>query len=378
MLSGMALFLNLSNAAELVQFSNGKVADANEINANFNELATRIQNQAATVGVAGPKGDNGAAGPLSSLKCTDGEVAVSSGGDWVCSLSGNGASLPKGNISVQLGGVDQPTWKTWTGGGGTTTAIVSGGSAAELNEVTLYGSFPDGTGGSVSQSNFRVISSALGEWTTGISKVEPGAVVLPTQALSSSFSITQFSTVGYKLEPIVLRSSYRSNSSSGLANSAAYNWWRRGDCSGCDDIKIELLDSSLNAVHLYEFYKCTPVGWGFDGVEEELTLQCLSLRNLDSSTEILGWIDDISLIFETNIPRNLVDWASLNMPRDITVVAGSGKQKLNLNYINSIPTRYAFPVLDMSRTSSAATVAFSFRSNDFNVTDASVTDVAQF
>ena len=49
-------------AAELVQFSNGNIADANQVNANFTELATRIQTHSETAGPAGSNGVAGAAG----------------------------------------------------------------------------------------------------------------------------------------------------------------------------------------------------------------------------------------------------------------------------------------------------------------------------
>ncbi len=428
MVSGMSLFLNVSNAAGLVQFSNGNIADANEINANFNELATRIQKQAVTVGTAGAKGDTGAqgvmgpagpqgkqgldgftgatgssgpqgvsglpgaAGPLSSLKCTDGEVAVANGGDWVCALSGNGASLPKGNISVQIAGVDHPVWQSWSGGGGTNTPYGDSSNrinSNDLNEVTLYGSLSDGVGNSLLQSNFKVVNRQLGSWVTGVSTVDVGALVLPTQAFPTGFGgITQFSTAGYKLEPIVLRSSYKSSSSSATAqyNSAAYDWWKRQGqwCSSGDDacsVVIKLYGNNQNRVIVYAFSQCTPVGWMFDGTEEELTLQCdaITVTTDNGVIDILSgsladWINAFSNAYvASGWMQNLVP----NLPRDITIIAGTGKQKMNINYVNSILTRYDFPVLDASRTSSPVTAAFSFRPNDFNVSYGVVTDAPQ-
>jgi hypothetical protein len=58
--------VGIAQAAPLVVFSNGGVADANDVNANFNELETRIETITLTPGpvgadstVAGPKGDTG-------------------------------------------------------------------------------------------------------------------------------------------------------------------------------------------------------------------------------------------------------------------------------------------------------------------------------
>jgi len=370
-ISSMTLFLNVSNAAELVQFSNGNVADANEINANFNELATRIQSQAATVGATGPKGDTGAAGPLAYLKCSDGEVAVASGGNWVCALSVNGASLPTGNISVQLDGVDQPSWQSWSGGRGgatyTAAATVGGQSSTSLDEVTLYGSLSDGMGNPLLQSNFRVVSNELGNWTSGISKFESGAIVLPTtDGQNSSLNYTTYATVGIRPEPFVLRSSYTNSSS---AAGVAYSWWSTSVGGGAqrDDISIVLLDTNLNDVISYDYISCVPIAWRFDGVEEELTIQCDKMTSPSGYGRIMEWVNTISVV------------TGLNVPRDISVIEdlGGKRGKKKYNYMNSIPTRYEPPVLDISRTSSPATAAFTFRPNGFNVTDALVTDAPQ-
>ena len=54
-------------AAELIQFSNGSVADANDVNHNFDELAARIdavETTAGPQGPAGPQGEPGVAGPV--------------------------------------------------------------------------------------------------------------------------------------------------------------------------------------------------------------------------------------------------------------------------------------------------------------------------
>ncbi len=53
------LFSISTQAAELITFSNGNVADANDVNHNFQELANRIVNSASTAGPKGDKGDKG-------------------------------------------------------------------------------------------------------------------------------------------------------------------------------------------------------------------------------------------------------------------------------------------------------------------------------
>jgi len=204
--------------------------------------------------------------------------------------------------------------------------------------------------------------------------------------------MTRFSITDLKFDSIVLRSSYRdsnpNNSTASHWSSAAYQWSQdpRGFCgmnvnSNSCDIRIDLLDASLNEVHSYNFYRCLPVNWKFDGVEEELTLQCdfMRLSNFDTGTMGISlWLDSILETYEQN--RSYLDPGfspADTLPRDIAVAVVAGKLNLNSNYINVIPTRYTFPVLDVSATSSAATVAFSFRPNDFNVTQGSVTDAPQ-
>ncbi|VAW64145.1 hypothetical protein MNBD_GAMMA09-1300 [hydrothermal vent metagenome] len=49
-------------AAPLKTFSNGSVADANDVNANFSELVARINSISSTVGAQGPQGPSGANG----------------------------------------------------------------------------------------------------------------------------------------------------------------------------------------------------------------------------------------------------------------------------------------------------------------------------
>ncbi len=53
------LFSVTVQAAELITFSNGNVADANDVNHNFQELASRINNSTSTPGLKGDKGDKG-------------------------------------------------------------------------------------------------------------------------------------------------------------------------------------------------------------------------------------------------------------------------------------------------------------------------------
>ena len=57
------LMIGSVQAADLVQFSNGNIADADDVNANFNELETRIETISLTPGPVGPQGAAGPQGP---------------------------------------------------------------------------------------------------------------------------------------------------------------------------------------------------------------------------------------------------------------------------------------------------------------------------
>ena len=58
----LGLVVGVSQAAPLIPFDNGNVADANDVNTNFTELETRINTISLTPGPAGPQGLAGADG----------------------------------------------------------------------------------------------------------------------------------------------------------------------------------------------------------------------------------------------------------------------------------------------------------------------------
>ena len=58
----LTLLVSAAQAAPLITFSNGEVADADEVNANFTELETRINNISLTPGPQGPVGPQGIPG----------------------------------------------------------------------------------------------------------------------------------------------------------------------------------------------------------------------------------------------------------------------------------------------------------------------------
>ena len=55
--SSLVLVVSISQAAHLIQFNNGTVADADEVNANNLELETLIDTISLTPGPAGPRAE---------------------------------------------------------------------------------------------------------------------------------------------------------------------------------------------------------------------------------------------------------------------------------------------------------------------------------
>jgi hypothetical protein len=72
----LMMWVGIAQAAPLVVFSNGGVADANDVNANFNELGARIETISLTPGAAGNDGANGAAGADSTVAGPKGDTGL--------------------------------------------------------------------------------------------------------------------------------------------------------------------------------------------------------------------------------------------------------------------------------------------------------------
>jgi hypothetical protein len=82
-------------AADLVQFSNGNIADADDVNANFNELETRIETITLTPGPAGT--DSTVAGPQGAA----GGIGNTGAAGGVGAAGPQGAAGAKGDIGAQ-------------------------------------------------------------------------------------------------------------------------------------------------------------------------------------------------------------------------------------------------------------------------------------
>jgi hypothetical protein len=115
----LMMWVGIAQAAPLVVFSNGGVADANDVNANFNELGARIETISLTPGADGANGTNGAAGNdgAAGAAGTDGTsctVARNTGSATISCGSGTMASVYDGNTAT---GNTPGDMQYWTGTG---------------------------------------------------------------------------------------------------------------------------------------------------------------------------------------------------------------------------------------------------------------------
>jgi hypothetical protein len=119
----LMMWVGIAPAAPLVVFSNGGVADADDVNANFNELGARIETISLTPGAAGNDGANGAAGAAGNdgangAAGTDGTsctVARNTGSATISCGSGTMASVYDGNTATgnTLGDMQYWTGSEW-------------------------------------------------------------------------------------------------------------------------------------------------------------------------------------------------------------------------------------------------------------------------
>jgi hypothetical protein len=114
----LMMWVGIAQAAPLVVFSNGGVADADDVNANFNELGARIETISLTPGADGTNGAAGAAGNdgAAGADGTDGTsctVAQDAGSATISCGSGTMASVYDGNTATT--GNTPGDMQYWTG-----------------------------------------------------------------------------------------------------------------------------------------------------------------------------------------------------------------------------------------------------------------------
>jgi hypothetical protein len=116
----LMMWVGIAQAAPLVVFSNGGVADANDVNANFNELGARIETISLTPGADGANGANGANGAagadgIAGTAGTDGTSCTVAQGEGFANIScgsGTMASVYDGNTAT---GNTPGDMQYWTG-----------------------------------------------------------------------------------------------------------------------------------------------------------------------------------------------------------------------------------------------------------------------
>jgi hypothetical protein len=113
--TSLVLAVTIAQAAPLIQFGNGNVADANDVNTNFTELETRINTISLTPGPEGLQGPIGATGAAGATGATGTQGLVgatgsqgiqgipgSDGADGAAGAAGaDGATGPQGIQGIQ-------------------------------------------------------------------------------------------------------------------------------------------------------------------------------------------------------------------------------------------------------------------------------------
>jgi hypothetical protein len=132
----LMMWVGIAQAAPLVVFSNGGVADADDVNANFNELGARIETISQTPGADGTNGTNGAAGADGN----DG-AAGAAGTNGIAGAAGNdGAAGAAGTNGIA--GVDGTSCTVAQGEGFANISCGSGTMASVYDGNTTTGNTP--------------------------------------------------------------------------------------------------------------------------------------------------------------------------------------------------------------------------------------------
>ena len=147
---------SVAQAAPLVPFSNGSVADANDVNANFTELETRINTISLTPGPAGPAGPAGSTGLTGSIGLSGPAGATGAAGSTgpagPTGLTGSaGATGPAGTT-----GLTGPAGST----GATGSAGPTGPAGADGAGIITQSWAGFGAAGKWSSKTFNVTHSA--------------------------------------------------------------------------------------------------------------------------------------------------------------------------------------------------------------------------
>lgn len=143
----LSMLVGVSQAAPLISFSNGTVADADDVNANFTELETRIN--AIPAGDAGPQGPAGPAGPMGAT-------------GMVGPAGPAGSTGPQGPAGANGAGVVTYSWQGFGSAAWDVKAFVVTPPDTFDKEVRTYNRTPNGDGtGTTEVTRERTLSGVI-------------------------------------------------------------------------------------------------------------------------------------------------------------------------------------------------------------------------
>jgi len=164
------LSAGVSQAAALIAFTNGNAADANDVNANFTELETRISNISLTPGPTGPQGPVGAQGVAGATGATGPQgIAGANGLDGAQGATGPaGPQGPQGSTGAQGPAGAGVVTHSWAGFGAagkwiskTFTVINSTGNYDKEVRSFLPSSSDGGLTGTVAVTRQRTLAGTV-------------------------------------------------------------------------------------------------------------------------------------------------------------------------------------------------------------------------
>lgn len=169
--AGLSMAVSAIQAAPLITFTNGTVADADDVNANFTELETRINTISLTPGPKGDTGPQGETGPqgatgLQGPAGADGKDGAT-GPEGPVGLQGpagaDGATGPQGPAGADGAGVVTYSWSGYDSSAWDVkvfTVMHSEGSWDK--EVQTFVRTPTGAGtGTIDVTRQRTLSGAI-------------------------------------------------------------------------------------------------------------------------------------------------------------------------------------------------------------------------
>lgn len=174
MIGGM-MVAGVPQAANLIRFSNGAVADADDVNHNFSELESRIDNISLTPGPQGqegPQGPQGAEGPQGPQGPQGAEGPQGPEG----AQGAEGPQGPQGPAGADGAGIATYSWTDYSDSAYSSKTFIVSGSSEYDKEVHVFDRTPPSNGnpGVVLRTQVRSLGGTVNkyvvqrfEWTPG-------------------------------------------------------------------------------------------------------------------------------------------------------------------------------------------------------------------